>query len=306
MSHKNKKSLIKQVEEALTAKMAIGESRRAGKQDGTAPGKIYSWGTFQQYMACGARFAKWAKAAGCSTLPQAREQVGPYLRDMITRGLSPYTVKSTAAALGKLYGCPSSDFGVVIPDRSRAAITRSRGAAARDRGFAPDRNRVLVAVAECSGLRRSELACLTGDRLRDLGGGRYGILVDRGSKGGRIRTAPLVGPPEDVAVVVSAMRAAGAGHVFRRINSHADIHAMRARYAARVYADAVSRRGEGSYTSGAGKRSEGRSGGHERGRYCCRKDRAGVWYDREAMREASRALGHSRIDVIAGHYLHTL
>ena len=77
-------------------------------------------------------------------------------------------------------------------------------------------------------------------------------------------------------------------------------------YAARVYADAVSRRGEGSYTPGAGKRSEGRSGGYERGRYCCMKDRAGVWYDREAMREASRALGHSRIDVIAGHYLHTL
>ena len=172
--------------------------------------------------------------------------MGPYLRDMIDPGLSPYTVKSTAAALAKLYGCPSSDFGVVIPDRSRAAITRSRGAAARDRGFSPDRNRVLVAVAECSGLRRSELACLTGDRLRDLGGGRYGILVDRGSKGGRIRTAPLVGPPEAVAVVVSAMKAAGTGHVFQRINSHADIHAMRARYAARVYAAAVSRRGEGT------------------------------------------------------------
>ena len=38
-------------------------------------------------------------------------------------------------------------------------------------------------------------------------------------------------------------------------------------------------------------------------RYCCRGDLKGVWYDRQAMLEVSRALGHNRINVIAGHYL---
>jgi len=39
-------------------------------------------------------------------------------------------------------------------------------------------------------------------------------------------------------------------------------------------------------------------------RYYCRGDRKGVVYDRRAMAVASRALGHNRIGVIAGHYLY--
>lgn len=39
-------------------------------------------------------------------------------------------------------------------------------------------------------------------------------------------------------------------------------------------------------------------------RYVCRRDRAGVVYDKAAMLQVSRMLGHNRISVIAGHYLH--
>ena len=39
-------------------------------------------------------------------------------------------------------------------------------------------------------------------------------------------------------------------------------------------------------------------------RYYCRNDLKGVVYDKQAMRIASRALGHNRICVIAGHYLY--
>jgi hypothetical protein len=38
-------------------------------------------------------------------------------------------------------------------------------------------------------------------------------------------------------------------------------------------------------------------------RYCCRGDLKGTWYDKAAMKEVSEALGHSRISVIAEHYL---
>lgn len=38
-------------------------------------------------------------------------------------------------------------------------------------------------------------------------------------------------------------------------------------------------------------------------RYYCKKDKKGIWYDKEAMKITSRALGHNRISVIAGHYL---
>ena len=41
-------------------------------------------------------------------------------------------------------------------------------------------------------------------------------------------------------------------------------------------------------------------------RYICRKDKAGIIYDRKAMLYASKQLGHNRIDVIANSYLHDL
>ena len=301
MGHKNKKSIVKQMEEAYTDMLAIGESRYCGKRSGVAFGKIYSWGTYQTYLSNGGRFVLWARQNhGCKTLDQARAYVGEYLETLQDRGLSPYSVKTAAAAMGKLYGCTINDFGVDFEVRTRAGITRSRGEAVRDKGFSMEANKTLVTFAACSGLRRSELACLTGDKLRDLGGGRIGILVDRGSKGGRVRVAPLVGPAEDVALVVRTMQAAGTGKVFHRINSHADIHSFRAVYASRVYAAAVQ---EGKSTGGAGKRSQGHSGRSE-GVYQCRKDMAGHSFDKAAMRATSEALGHSRIDVIAGHYLY--
>ena len=37
--------------------------------------------------------------------------------------------------------------------------------------------------------------------------------------------------------------------------------------------------------------------------YYCRKDKKGLWYDKEAIKITSKALGHNRISVIAEHYL---
>ena len=37
--------------------------------------------------------------------------------------------------------------------------------------------------------------------------------------------------------------------------------------------------------------------------YHCRSDRKGTAFDKEAMIKASEALGHSRLDVVAGHYI---
>ena len=37
-------------------------------------------------------------------------------------------------------------------------------------------------------------------------------------------------------------------------------------------------------------------------KYFCKRDRRGVVYDRRAMLQVSRQLGHNRISVIVGHY----
>ena len=83
------------------------------------------------------------------------------------------------------------------------------------------------------------------------------------------------------------MQEAGPGKVWEKVPSSADIHDFRAQYASRIYS---------SYARPIEKipRKE---------RYICRKDKAGIVYDKAAMLEASKALGHNRISVVGEHYL---
>ena len=232
---------------------------------------------------------QWAKQVhGCKTVEQARPHAPQWLQERAGQGYSSYTLKMERAALGKLYGAPGASFGD-LPQRSRSSISRSRGAAVRDSHFSRSNNALLVAVGECAGLRRAEMRALRGSQLVRCGGG-YGILVDKGSKGGKVRVAPLVGPPAQVAQVVQACRRAGPEKVFPQgIHSGADVHGLRAEYCRRVYTlharpyDAVKRSGD---------------------LYRCRGDLRGQWYDKAAMLQASRALGHNRISVVGAHYLY--
>lgn len=51
MGYKNKKSLVKQIEENLTNKLAIGESKHQAKRtEEGIRGKIYSYNTLKNYM----------------------------------------------------------------------------------------------------------------------------------------------------------------------------------------------------------------------------------------------------------------
>lgn len=289
MGHKNKLSLVGQVNNALSSRLAIGESKHKDKRAGQTAGKIYSWETFKTYQKHCCYFTAWAKEKhGCKTIEQARSHASEWLQERAGQGYSAFTLKMERSALGKLYGVPGASLGD-LPQRSRAAIVRSRGAAVRDAHFSSSNNALLVAVGECAGLRRAEMRALRGSQLVRCGGG-YGILVDRASKGGKVRVAPLVGPADQVAQVVQACRAAGPEKVFPRgIHSGADVHGLRAVYACRVY-DLHAR------PRAAVDRS------HDM--YYCRGDLRGQWYDKAAMLQASRALGHNRISVIAQSYLY--
>ena len=88
-------------------------------------------------------------------------------------------------------------------------------------------------------------------------------------------------------VVLEMMQGAGNGKVFSHIPGAADIHGYRREYATAYY-KAIARPVDTL------KQQE---------KYICRKDKRGIVYDRRAMLEVSRSLGHNRVDVIAGHYL---
>lgn len=292
MGYKNKKSLILQVKEMLDSKLAIGQNKHAAKAAGTYKQYIYSWGTYRTYLQQCCQFVRWCKDIARTdgskqprTLEDCREYIGRYMEHMGT--YSAYTQKLVLSALCKLYGeypVEGRPFG--LPDqqqkRHRADITRSRNAAERDKHFSEERNTDIVTFCRCTGLRRAELQQIRGI---DLDGSS--LMVYRGTKGGRVRIVPVCGSIEEMETVKRLAAAAGNNKVFEHIPSAMDVHHYRSVYCQRIY---------DQYARPLDKIPAA-------DRYYCRSDKKGTVYDRKAMLQASKTLGHNRISVIAGHYL---
>ena len=275
------KSLVRQVQDTLKQKLCIGEQKHFAKQQGVASDGIYSWSTYQNYLAKACAFVKWAKEHhGCRTLNDVRRHVDSYLKQHIDQGYSPYTQKLIACAIAKVYGCSTKDF-MPTQVRHRANITRSRKGKAI---FSESRNREFVDFCKATGLRRHEIKHIKPENLRfDESTGRY-MLVDIKGKGGRLRDCPVLSKE----AVERIKNTPDGQNVWSKIPSRADIHSYRADYCKSVYQLHARPLEEIPKDD----------------KYYCRGDLKGVVYDKRAMLIASKALGHNRISVIAGHYLY--
>lgn len=300
MSHKNKKCLKMQSKEVLDGLKCFGRSKyqdkkeAAEKYDRLHPAgiskqeyindalrpHIYSYRTYGSYVKHINYFLAWCENTyHCKTLKQCREHVDEWLTLRIQQNLSAYTIKLESASLAKLFQESSKSF-VATPSRERGSITRSRGYALRDSGFSLEKNRSIIDFCRATGLRRAELEALTGEQLIEKPDG-YFIGVK--GKGGRYRESPIIGPHSSE--VAERMRAAGTGKVWEHVPSHMDVHSYRSEYATAIYVAYV------------------RDPIPKEDRYFCRGDRKGTVMDKKAMMLASRALGHSRLEVVAGHYI---
>lgn len=282
-NREKKGSLLHQVKTALDEKLAIGESKFEDKKIGVTADKIYSWNTYRTYLKHNIYFIQWAKETyQIKSLDEGKKYVNEWLEMREKQGLSAYTVKLETSALMKLYAI-SSDEIYKSNARHRANIQRSRGEKVRDKHFSEENHKDLVKFCRATGLRRAELQQLRGTDLIEIDGELF-ISVSRGSKGGRHRNVPLV---FEKLFIQGLMSSKGDNKVFEKIPNGADIHSYRAEYATRLY-KALAR------DINTLPKSE---------KYYCRKDLKGVCYDKKAMLEVSRALGHNRISVIAGHYI---
>ena len=300
MSHKNKKCLKMQSKEVLDSLKCFGRSKYQDKKaaaeeydrlhpkgmskqeyiNAALRPHIYSYRTYGNYVKHINYFLVWCEESyHCKTLKQCREHVNEWLQERIDSGLSAYTLKLEAAALGKLYQESSKNF-TPTPSRERGSITRSRGYALRDAGFSLEKNAEIIAFCRATGLRRAELEALKGSQLLEKPDGYY--IAIKG-KGGRYRESPVIGPHAEE--VAERMRLAGNGKVWTKVPSHMDVHSYRSEYATAIYC---------AYARNPIPKED---------RYFCRGDRKGTVMDRKAMMLASQALGHSRIDVVAGHYI---
>lgn len=305
MSHKNKTGLHDQANEVFKSLAAFGVSkdeikREAGKEykelsksldmimtqkeyvDSKLRDKIFSYKTYENYAKHNNYFLDYCKEEHhCKTLEQCREYVDEWIQQRIDDGYSPYTIKLETAGLAKLYQEPTSNF-IETPERSRSEITRSRDNVQRDYGFSETNNAEFIAFCRGTGLRREEISQLRGTQLIEKEDGFYlGVT----GKGGRYREAIIVGNHVDE--IVDRCRNAGTDKVWESVPSHADIHSYRSEYITDIYL--------------ANARELDTLSPEEK--YYCRGDMKGQVFDREAMAIASHMAGHSRISVIASHYL---
>ena len=260
--------------------LAIGQSKYEDKKLDLTERKIYSWNTYKSYLQHCCQFVRYCRDNHhCKNLADCRQYAEEWMESR--KGLSAYTQKLSASALCKLYGESLEELGISTKRAARNEITRSRGTAKRDSHFSEEKNADFVEFCRSTGLRRSEITKLRGDQLLQEEGQWY---IQTTGKGGRFRIIPICG---DVELVVRKMQAAGTGKVWKKVPQNADIHSYRADYASRIYL----------------KYARPIEELPRKERYICRKDKRGITYDRAAMLEASKALGHNRISVVGEHYL---
>lgn len=288
--HHSKIKVRKFMRDSLHEKWVAGKGHpKTNKDIHNSTPYIHSNQTFRTYRSQCDHYADWLKAQGITDVDTAWTLIPNYLKDLTESGKSAWTVSTAMNALAKAWGVSTSEIHFTAPKRERAAIKRSRYAAIRDKHFSELDNIELMTIAQCSGLRRHEMAALHGDQLSCTADGTL-VINNVVGKGGRVRNVELHGTSDELKLVYKVMRAAGTGKVFNHIHSAFDEHHCRAEYACRCY------------------RSKARPLDtlNRDEKYCCRKDMAGTVLDRDAMLYTSRQLGHNRIDVVANNYLYNL
>ena len=346
MGRKNKeyqKDLHQQAYDRLKSMEAYGKSKKEAMRAGTAKDKIYSYNTFKTYWKHIRYFVDWVKKEHpeATTLKAAKKYVNEWLGHRAAscnqkgEPLSAWTIQTEAKALGKMYGITPNDPDYYVPPvRARANIKRSRNDVVRDSHFSEFKNADFVTFCRATGLRRCEITRLTGKdlvrrsalerRITDLGektslteeeqkqlkmlddirlfpGCEHFIYVKRG-KGGRQRLVPLCLGDEESKLVIAKMSSVGReDKVWPKVPKNADIHSYRADFATAVYKKYA--REIGSIPYDVVNRGTGRK--YQSQVYICRKD-AYKKLDRAAMLQASKALGHNRLDVVATNYLRKL
>lgn len=282
-NREKKGSLLHQVKKQLDEKLAIGESKFEDKKIGATSDKIYSWNTYRTYLKHNIYFIQWAKENhNIKSLDEGKNYVNEWLETREKQGLSAYTIKLETSALMKIYNISSEDI-YKSNARYRKDITRSRGEKVRDKHFSEENHKDLIRFCKATGLRRAELSQIRGTDLIIKDNQAF-LQVTRNTKGGRPRLVPLI---LDREFVQTMLQSVGEEKIFPKVPNGADIHGYRSEFATNLY-KTIAR------DISTIPRQE---------KYICRKDLKGVIYDKNAMLEVSRALGHNRIDVIAGHYI---
>ena len=291
MGYKNKISkqqiLNSEITKHLNDISKIGQSRHQAKQIGEASSYIFSIKTYENYKQTLEVFSKWCikEHPEVKHIDDCKKYVEEYINKMIENNYSSYTQKSRLAGFRKFYGDRFE--GIYTEGRKRSQIKRGRQDSSMARHFSEDANKDLIYFCKHTGLRRTELEHLKGGCVSKHEDGHYYINNIKG-KGGRIRDVRIL--DDDLLVIEKIASTKENELVWGRVHSKANIHGYRADYAEALY-KSISRDIDLVPLNEV---------------YICRDDMAGLKLDKQAMKEVSQNLGHSRIGIIAYNYLYNL
>lgn len=288
-------SITYQIQRRLCDKLEPGTSKHEDKMSGlygrgqSDPEKIYSHQTLEDYMRISNRFARWAQEqhGKVRDLDDLRPYASEWLRERQEANKAASTLKQDRAALAKLFGCAGREIIEDLPLRERQDFTKNRTEAWRGH-YSKENHPEITMLAEGAGTRRHEMQRLTPDQVVRRDDGRVWIEDVRG-KGGKIRDIPVRWDYGDkIMALADEARAEGRDRLLSdtRIPDRAPIHDDRGReYAVAIYLEHARPIEELT-------RKE---------IYFGRKELRGCRWDKAALQEVTKALGHGRLNVVANY-----
>ena len=277
---RKRRTIEQQVRSVLRSMRDYGRGRHEVKQSGDA-GVITSSKTLKIYEQECIAFGSWCKAQGYGSNMQRQAQ---HAEEWVNSYDSASTQKTKLSALRKFYGPDHKDLQFKTKSRSRETITRGREVTRYEEHFSPKNHEPMVCVCIHTGLRREELKHLHGGCVSQHADGHLYVDGVKG-KGGRIRDIRILDDDKRTARIIN--NTPSSSKVFAHVHDAAPIHRYRGAYATELY---LSEARPVSTLSRADK-------------YHCRGSMKGVTLDRAAMQTVTESMGHTRIGVIAAHYL---
>lgn len=286
--HKNKGSLVYQLEQRMKAMLEPGRSKHQDKLANHGKprmNKYYAYSTCKNYLRTQNMFVRDVRSivSGLKTIEAYRPYVEAWIEARIEAGLAPSTIHTNTAALAKLYTCHMDDFDVARPKRAMTNFTKNRTETWK-KYYTPEQHPDLEVTCHGAGLRLCELKRVAPQQVKRRADNSVYILAVKG-KGGKIRDVDVL---EECWEMVWGMAqealANGREHLLRMPPRCAPTHQHRGWYARELY-----RRCERPFETLPRKELY-----HSRV--------MGVAYDRAAMQVVSEMLGHCRLSVVINYF----
>lgn len=284
-----------QIQHRISAITILGEKKKEAQKDareihivlygslkGYNPAKTYtirSINTAKAYRKCGEYFANWLKEVkDINKINLVTPEVaGEYLqyRDEYC---SAWTVKQDMAAINKIFKFNLKSKELNLKDRKITEIKRSRKG--------PDQNRPgllmkfmdqIMFIRAC-GCRRNSVTRVTyGDIVFKDG---IAIGVNLIEKGGKERIAPVLEQYQtEFTNFINRYALHPNETIFKSFDNHVAAHFYRAQYAKCLYKELYNKIGD-------------------------EKNEKYKEYDKEVLKQVSKALGHNRVNVVVDNYMY--